>query len=70
MIYKDNPTDEDLMNCDDFEMCSLSEHNSCIYRRKCEELQFRKLNNELEDVFDNLQSILEQGAKTNLMKGL
>lgn len=70
MIYKDNPTDEDLMNCDDFEMCSLLERNSCIYRRKCEELQFRKLNNELEDVFDNLQSTLEQSAKTNLMKGL
>ena len=58
MIYKDNPTDEDLMNCDDFEMCSLSEYNSCIYRRKCEELQFRKLINELKD------------TKTKLSKGV
>lgn len=57
MIYKDNPMDEDLMNCDDFEMYSLSEYNSCIYRRKCEVLQFRKLINDLKD------------AKTKLAKG-
>lgn len=42
------PTDEDILNCIDYEMCKHDLHNNCIYTDRCNILHYLELSNNLE----------------------
>lgn len=52
MIYKDFPTDKDILECEDYWMCRFSEHNDCRYVDRCEMLHLKKLSKEIENILE------------------
>lgn len=50
MIYKEFPTDKDILECEDYWMCCFSEHNDCRYVDRCEMLHCNRLSKELEKI--------------------
>lgn len=42
------PTDKDILNCIDYEICKYDLHNNCIYADRCNALHDLELSNNLE----------------------
>lgn len=56
MIYKDFPTDEDILECESYRMCLCSEYNDCLHTHRCEMLHLKRLSKELEDILNKNSS--------------
>lgn len=56
MIYKEFPTDNDILQCDCYKMCLFSEYNDCRYVQRCEMLHCNRLSKELEKILAKEES--------------
>lgn len=52
MIYKDFPTDKDILECEDYWMCCFSEYNDCRYVDRCETLHLKRLSKQIENILE------------------
>lgn len=50
MIYKEIPTDNDILQCDCYKMGLFSEYNDCRYTQRCEMLHCNRLSKKLEKI--------------------